>query len=35
MQSTDFVCLLPIQPAVGLKVFAIYCEQLVDVVKHV
>ena len=35
MRSTDFVCLLPIQPAAGLKVFAIYCEQLVDIVKQV
>ncbi len=35
MQSTDFVCLLPIQPAAWLEVFAIYCEQLVDIVKHV
>ncbi len=35
MRSTDFVCLLPIQAAARLEVFAIYCKQLVDIVEHV
>ena len=35
MRSADFVCLLPIQPAARLEVFAIYCKQLVDIVEHV
>ncbi len=29
------MCLLPVQIAAGLKIFAVYREQIVDIVRHV